>query len=251
MGAPAGGRGGPAHGDQGEPEAAGRGQGGQRPQGPAPADHPRQLREQAGRGRPGGGQEPAQGPPAGGQARAGHHRGAQDAGPGRALRGQAPHAGPHGRAVRLEFYTWYRVMPLREYKCLVCGQNEERPEKWDDPPLPCCPYCGALAYRRVLQAPYFHLRGGWPGRLVGGERPFTGERVVQNRDGSETRYGSLQQAREGELERARAVLPKPEQGLARTLLARKNARALASGWLPGRRSTAYREAVEARAGAQR
>jgi len=142
-------------------------------------------------------------------------------------------------------------MPLREYKCLVCGQNEERPEKWDDPPLPCCPYCGALAYRRVLQAPYFHLRGGSPGRLVGGERPFTGERVVQNRDGSETVYGSLQQAREGELERARAVLPKPEQGLARTLLARKNARALASGWLPGRRSTAYREAVEARAGAQR
>lgn len=133
-------------------------------------------------------------------------------------------------------------MPLRVYKCLVCGQGEERREAWEQEPPLRCPYCQARAYHRVLFAPQVAVKGA---RHVGGDRPFVRERVVQNRDGSETRYKSLQEARTGELERARGVVPEgPAAGLARTLLARKNARQLASGMLPGRASTAYREAAE-------
>jgi len=133
-------------------------------------------------------------------------------------------------------------MPLREYLCRVCLRGEERVEAWEQPPPRACPYCGALAYQRVLAAPMVISRGS---PLVGGDRPFVRERVVENRDGSETRYKSLQEAREGEYERARGVIPdSPAAGLARILLAKKNARQLASGMLPGRDSTAYRQAME-------
>lgn len=133
-------------------------------------------------------------------------------------------------------------MPRREYVCRVCGQSEERVESWDASPPPSCPYCGALAYHRVLFAPQVLVKGS---PLVDGERRFVRPRVVDNPDGSSTVYRSLQGAREGELERARGIVPEgPGAGLARTLLARKNARQLASGMLPGRDSTAYRQAVE-------
>lgn len=136
-------------------------------------------------------------------------------------------------------------MPRREYACRVCGQGEERTEAWADPGPKACPKCGATAYHRVLFAPAFHLKGGSDGRLVQGDRPFIRERVVRNRDGSETKYKSLQEARYGELERARSVVPEgPAAGLARTLLAKKNAHDLASGMLPGRDSTKFRLAVE-------
>ena len=132
-------------------------------------------------------------------------------------------------------------MPTRVYECRACHRGEEREEVWDDPGPLRCPYCRSTAYRRIPQLTNFYLKGGGDGRLVGGERPFIRERVVQNHDGSETKYGSLQEARQGEYERAVAVTP---NGLARTLLARKNARQLASGMLPGRDSTKFRQAVE-------
>ena len=132
-------------------------------------------------------------------------------------------------------------MPLREYKCLACGQGEERQESWEDQGPMRCPYCRATAYHRVIHAPLFHVKGGGDARMVGGERPFTKERVVTNPDGSETKYSSLHEARRGEYERAAAVTP---NGLAKTLLARSNARRLASGVMPGRDSTKYREACE-------
>jgi putative FmdB family regulatory protein len=129
-------------------------------------------------------------------------------------------------------------MPLREYRCQVCGQGEERREGWNQHPPKACPYCGALAYKRRLFAPEVVVKGG---RLVNEERRFVRPRAVTNRDGSETVYESLGAARRGEYERAAAVTG---SGLARTLLARKNARQLASGMLPGRESTAYRQACE-------
>lgn len=134
-------------------------------------------------------------------------------------------------------------MPHRLYACRVCGATEERVERWDDAGPLRCPKCQATAYHRVPQLPAVTLVRG--SARVDGERRFTQERVVQNRDGSETRYKSLHEARAGEYERARQVVPPgPAEGLARTLLARSNARKLASGRLPGRDSTRYREAVE-------
>ena len=129
-------------------------------------------------------------------------------------------------------------MPLREYKCQVCARGEERIESWDQAPPARCPYCRATAYHRVLSAPQVLVRGS---PHVDGERRFVRPRVVRNPDGSETAYTSLHQARTAEYERAGRVT---SNGLARTLLAKANARKLASGMLPGRASTAYREAAE-------
>ena len=129
-------------------------------------------------------------------------------------------------------------MPLRVYACRSCGHGEERREGWDEPGPSSCPSCHAPSYARVPQSPAFLVRGS---RTVDGERRFVRPRVVQNRDGSETVYTSLQEARTGEYERAAGVTP---SGLARTLLARRNARDLASGMLPGRDTTAYRLACE-------
>jgi putative FmdB family regulatory protein len=131
-------------------------------------------------------------------------------------------------------------MPTRVYVCLGCGHGEERAERWADAGPAACPACGAPEYRRVIHAPQTIVRGG---RLVDEERRFVRPRVVQNRDGSETAYTSLQEARRGEYERAAGVT---SSRLARTLLARKNARVLASGMLPGRDSTNYRLACEER-----
>jgi putative FmdB family regulatory protein len=135
-------------------------------------------------------------------------------------------------------------MPHRVYRCRVCGATEERVERWDDIGPMRCPKCHTTAYHRVPQLPASVVVKG--SAHVNGERRFVRERVVQNPDGSETKYGSLQAAREGELERARRVVPPslPGAGLARTLLAKSNARKLASGMLPGRDSTLYRQAVE-------
>jgi putative FmdB family regulatory protein len=133
-------------------------------------------------------------------------------------------------------------MPHRVYACRVCGATEERVERWDDRGPVCCPKCQATAYARVIYAPMTIVKGS---AMVDGERRFTRPRTVQNRDGSETTYTSLHEARSAEYERARGVVPEgPAAGLARTLLARKNARSLASGVMPGRASTKYREAVE-------
>jgi putative FmdB family regulatory protein len=132
-------------------------------------------------------------------------------------------------------------VPHRIYACRVCGATEERIERWDDRGPLCCPKCRATAYHRVPQAPLFHLKGGSADRMVGGARPFIRERVVTNGDGSETKYASLQEARRGEWERAAQVT---DNAQARAQLARKNAHDLASGMLPGRDSTKFRQAVE-------
>lgn len=130
------------------------------------------------------------------------------------------------------------MSPLRVYKCLVCARGEERLEAWEQAPPLRCPYCRALAYQRVLFAPQVVVAGS---KYVNGERRLVRERVVQNRDGSETVYGSVAAAERGERERAAAVAPSPA---AAAMLARKNAQALVSGMVPGRASTAFREACE-------
>src|SRR5262245_41003868 len=111
-------------------------------------------------------------------------------------------------------------MPLRrEYHCLACNSRETRTEIWDDPGPRACPKCGCLGYQRVICPPAAIMsKGGAVGRYVNGERRFIRERTVHNRDGSETTYKSLQEARVGEYERAAQVT---SNGLAKTLLARK------------------------------
>lgn len=53
-------------------------------------------------------------------------------------------------------------MPIYEYRCDACGHQEEHLQKVTDSPLTACPSCGKAAYRKLLTAAGFQLKGsGW------------------------------------------------------------------------------------------
>ncbi|TMH26478.1 MAG: zinc ribbon domain-containing protein [Betaproteobacteria bacterium] len=53
-------------------------------------------------------------------------------------------------------------MPIYEYRCNVCGHQEEHLQKVSEPPLTVCPACGKPEYRKQLSAAGFQLKGtGW------------------------------------------------------------------------------------------
>lgn len=53
-------------------------------------------------------------------------------------------------------------MPIYAYRCDSCGAEKDVLQKFSDAPLSVCPQCGAEAFRKVLTAPAFQLKGsGW------------------------------------------------------------------------------------------
>ena len=53
-------------------------------------------------------------------------------------------------------------MPIYEYRCADCGFQEEYLQKVSEPPLTVCPSCGKDAFRKMLSAAGFQLKGsGW------------------------------------------------------------------------------------------
>ena len=53
-------------------------------------------------------------------------------------------------------------MPIYEYRCNVCGHQEEHLQKVSEAPLSVCPACGKPEYRKQLSAAGFQLKGtGW------------------------------------------------------------------------------------------
>jgi len=53
-------------------------------------------------------------------------------------------------------------MPIYEYRCAVCGHQDEHLQKVSDAPLTVCPACGKRKYQKQLSAAGFHLKGtGW------------------------------------------------------------------------------------------
>jgi putative FmdB family regulatory protein len=53
-------------------------------------------------------------------------------------------------------------MPIYEYRCAVCGHQEEHLQKVSEAPLSICPACGKPEYRKQLSAAGFQLKGtGW------------------------------------------------------------------------------------------
>ena len=53
-------------------------------------------------------------------------------------------------------------MPIYEYRCGVCGHQDEHLQKVSDAPLTVCPACGKPEYRKQLSAAGFQLKGtGW------------------------------------------------------------------------------------------
>jgi putative FmdB family regulatory protein len=53
-------------------------------------------------------------------------------------------------------------MPIYEYRCDECGHQEEHLQKIVEKPLSKCPACGKKAYKKLLSAAGFQLKGsGW------------------------------------------------------------------------------------------
>src|SRR5256886_14727554 len=53
-------------------------------------------------------------------------------------------------------------MPIYEYRCTVCGHQDEHLQKVSEAPLTACPACGKPEYRKQLSAAGFQLKGtGW------------------------------------------------------------------------------------------
>lgn len=53
-------------------------------------------------------------------------------------------------------------MPIYEYRCAECGFQNEYLQKVSEPPMTLCPSCGKEAFRKLLTAAGFQLKGsGW------------------------------------------------------------------------------------------
>lgn len=53
-------------------------------------------------------------------------------------------------------------MPIYEYRCSVCGFQEEYLQKVGEAPLTQCPECGQSSFSKLLSAAGFQLKGsGW------------------------------------------------------------------------------------------
>jgi putative FmdB family regulatory protein len=62
-------------------------------------------------------------------------------------------------------------MPLYEYECKECGRRTEKIQKFSDPELTVCPYCGG-AIERTLTAPAIQFKGGgWYKDLYSSAKP--------------------------------------------------------------------------------
>jgi len=53
-------------------------------------------------------------------------------------------------------------MPIYEYRCEECGHQNDHLQKASERPLSKCPACGKKAYKKLLSAAGFQLKGsGW------------------------------------------------------------------------------------------
>ena len=53
-------------------------------------------------------------------------------------------------------------MPIYEYRCEECGHQNDHLQKASERPLSKCPSCGKKAYKKLLSAAGFQLKGsGW------------------------------------------------------------------------------------------
>ena len=76
-------------------------------------------------------------------------------------------------------------MPIYEYRCAVCGHQDEHLQKVSDAPLSICPACGKPEYRKQLSAAGFQLKGtGWYATdFKGGAKKSTDKKTDAKTDG--------------------------------------------------------------------
>jgi len=77
-------------------------------------------------------------------------------------------------------------MPLYEYKCQQCKRHTEKIQKFSDPEITTCPYCGG-PLERVLSAPAIAFKGGgWYKDGYGNTPPPASKPAANGDSGSPT-----------------------------------------------------------------
>ncbi len=62
-------------------------------------------------------------------------------------------------------------MPLYEYRCIACDRLTEKRQKFSDPEITDCPYCGGKL-ERTITAPAVQFKGGgWYADGYGNKKP--------------------------------------------------------------------------------
>lgn len=83
-------------------------------------------------------------------------------------------------------------MPLYEYECTSCHRRTEKIQKFSDPDLILCPFCGG-ALERTLTAPNVQFKGGgWYKDLYSSARPAAngGDSAAATSDSASADTGS-------------------------------------------------------------
>jgi putative FmdB family regulatory protein len=82
-------------------------------------------------------------------------------------------------------------MPLYEYECTACLKHTEKIQKFSDPEITTCPFCGG-ELKRVISAPAFALKGGgWYADGYGSAKPAASSGAEGSADsGSKSGAGS-------------------------------------------------------------
>jgi putative FmdB family regulatory protein len=83
-------------------------------------------------------------------------------------------------------------MPLYEYECTSCHRRTEKIQKFSDPDLTLCPFCGGVL-ERTLTAPNVQFKGGgWYKDLYSSAKPAAngGDSTAATSDSASTDTGS-------------------------------------------------------------
>ena len=66
-------------------------------------------------------------------------------------------------------------MPLYEYECNTCHRRTEKIQKFSDPELTICPFCGGALERTITAAAFSFQGGGWYKDGYGSAKPAAAE----------------------------------------------------------------------------
>jgi putative FmdB family regulatory protein len=81
-------------------------------------------------------------------------------------------------------------MPLYEYECSACHKRTEKIQKFSDPELTECPFCGG-PLERVLSAPAVSFKGGgWYSDLYSSAKPSGTAKAGEAKSSSTESSGS-------------------------------------------------------------
>jgi len=102
--------------------------------------------------------------------------------------------------------SWGIKMPIYEYRCTACSFQEEYLQKISEPTKTVCPSCGKEAFRKLLSAVGFQLKGsGW--YATDFRNSGSGKSAEAKESKSETKSDTTVSTDKGGAEKAVALKP--------------------------------------------